>query len=62
MTSIVQDLQEQKRRRAKKVIAATLLFLIIALAAYLVLLGQGAVKMSPIRPLEVLNGAAQPVR
>lgn len=56
MTSIVQDLLDQKRRRAKKVIAATLLFLLIALASYLVLLGQGAVKMSPIRVLEVLHG------
>ena len=56
MTTINSILQAQQRRRHVRVLASTLVFGLIALAAYLVLLGQGPLELSPRQVLDVLTG------
>lgn len=50
------QLDTLKRRRLRAVLLTTLVFAAIATVCYLILLGQGAVKLSPAEVLEVLNG------
>ena len=56
MTTINSILQAQQRRQHVRVLASTLVFGLIALAAYLVLLGQGPLELSPRQVLDVLTG------
>ena len=56
MTTINSILQAQQRGRHVRVLASTLVFGLIALAAYLVLLGQGPLELSPRQVLDVLTG------
>lgn len=56
MTTISSILQAQQRRRHVRVLASTLVFGLIALAAYLVLLGQGPLELSPRQVIDVLTG------
>ena len=56
MAAISTILQAQQRRRHARVLASTLAFILIALIAYLVLLGQGSVELSPRQVIDVLTG------
>ena len=56
MAAISTILQAQQRRRHARVFASTLAFILIALIAYLVLLGQGSVELSPRQVIDVLTG------
>lgn len=56
MTTISTILTAQQRRRHARVLASTLAFILIALIAYLVLLGQGSVELSPRQVIDVLTG------
>ena len=56
MAAISTILQAQQRRRHARVLASTLVFILISLIAYLVLLGQGSVELSPRQVIDVLTG------
>lgn len=56
MTAISTILKAQQRRRHVRVLASTLAFVLIALSAYLVLLGQGPMALSPRQVIDVLTG------
>ena len=56
MTAISTILKAQQRRRHVRVLASTLAFILIALSAYLVLLGQGPMALSPRQVIDVLTG------
>ena len=56
MTAISTILKAQQRRRHARVLTSTLAFILIALIAYLVLLGQGSVELSPRQVIDVLTG------
>ncbi|QRQ67304.1 FecCD family ABC transporter permease [Corynebacterium tuberculostearicum] len=56
MTAISNILKAQQRRRHVRVLASTLAFILIALSAYLVLLGQGPMALSPRQVIDVLTG------
>ena len=49
-------LRGMRRARRRRILATVLVFLAVAGLAYLVLLGQGAVKLSPAEVLDVLTG------
>ena len=55
MTAISTILKAQQRRRHVRVLASTLAFILIALSAYLVLLGQGPMALSPRQVIDVLT-------
>ncbi len=56
MTAIGTILKAQQRRWHVRVLASTLAFILIALGAYLVLLGQGPMALSPRQVIDVLTG------
>lgn len=56
MSQIVQVLGAQRRERRRKKVAAGVVFTAVAGAAYLILLGQGTLEMSPTRVVDVLTG------
>ena len=56
MGRIVEILAAQRSERRRRTAAAGAVFAIVAGAAYLVLLGQGALELSPARVVDVLTG------
>ncbi|QQB46847.1 iron ABC transporter permease [Corynebacterium glucuronolyticum] len=53
---LTQQLTCQRRNRIARIVGSTGFFAVVAFACYLVLLGQGTVKMSPAEVLDVLRG------
>lgn len=54
--NVVAEIEAQKRKRTVRAIGAVALFLAITAVCYCVMLGQGAVKLSPMEVIEVLMG------